>query len=137
MSSAGARLVLGQRAAEVRRLLGPTSWAALEVLTTHAPDGACVVASVRFVADEFGVAKNTAHRAMRRLVDIGLAVPTQERSVDGRFVAGAYRLAIDPDVVRVESLDSAPAAPSRPGRARHARARIDVGTQLDLLSSCD
>lgn len=137
MSSAGARLVLGQRAAEVRRLLGPTSWAALEVLMTHAPDGACVVASVRFVADELGVAKNTAHRAMRRLVDAGLAVPTQERSTDGRFVAGAYRLAIDPDVIRVEPVDSTPAAPTRPARSRHARARADLGTQLDLLASCD
>jgi len=137
VSSACTRLVLGERAAEVRRSLGPTSWAALEVLTTHAPDGACVVASVRFVADELGVAKNTAHRALRRLVDAGLAVPTQERSVDGRFVAGAYRLAIDPYVIRVESLDSAPAAPTRPARARHARARVDVGTQLDLLASCD
>lgn len=137
MSSAGARLVLGERAAAMRRSLGPTSWAALEVLTTHALDGACVVASVRFVADELGVAKNTAHRAMRRLVDAGLAVPTQERSTDGRFVAGAYRLAIDPDVIRVEPVDSAPAAPTRPARARHARARVDVGTQLDLLTSRD
>jgi pyocin large subunit-like protein len=137
VSSAGARLVLGERAAEVRRSLGPTSWAALEVLTTHAPDGACVVASVRFVADELGVAKNTAHRAMRRLVDAGLAVPTQQRSTDGRFIAGAYRLAIDPEVIRVEPLDSSPAAPTRAARARHARARADVGTQLDLLASCD
>lgn len=136
MSSAGARLVLGERAAEMRRSLGPTSWAALEVLTTHAPGGACVVASVRFVADELGIAKNTAHRAMRRLVDAGLAVPTQERSTDGRFIAGAYRLEIDPDVIRAESVDSAP-APTRPARARHARARVDVGTQLDLLASCD
>jgi pyocin large subunit-like protein len=137
VSSAGARLVLGERAAAVRRSLGPTSWAALEVLTTHAPDGACVVASVRFVADELGVAKNTAHRAMRRLVDAGLAVPTQDRSTDGRFAAGAYRLAIDPDVVRDEPLDSAPVAPTRPSRSRHARASVDVGTQLDLLTSCD
>lgn len=137
MSTAGARLVLGERAAEVRRSLGPTSWAAVEVLMTHAHDGACVVASVRFVADELGVAKNTAHRAMRRLVGAGLAVPTQERSVDGRFVAGAYRLAIDPDVIRAEPADFTPAAPSRPARARHARARADVGTQLDLLASCD
>lgn len=137
MSSAGARLVLGERAGDVRRSLGPTSWAALEVLTTHATDGACVVASVRFVADEVGVAKNTAHRAMRRLVDAGLAVPTQERSIDGRFVAGAYRLAVDPDVISAEPVDTAPAAPTRPVRARHTRARADVGTQLDLLASCD
>lgn len=137
MSSVGARLVLGERAAAVRRSLGPTSWAALEVLTTHAPDGACVVASVRFVADELGVAKNTAHRAMRRLVEAGLAVPTQERSTDGRFIAGPYRLAIAPDIIRAEPVDSTTAAPTRPARARHARARADVGTQLDLLASCD
>jgi DNA-binding IscR family transcriptional regulator len=137
VSTAGARLVLGERAAEVRRSLGPTSWAALEVLTTHAPNGACVVASVRFVADELGVAKNTAHRAMRRLVDAGLAAPMQERSTDGRFVAGTYRLAIDPDVIRVEPVDSALVTSTRPARARHTRARVDVGTQLDLLASCD
>jgi len=128
--------VLGERAAAARRSLGPTSWATLEVLTTHALDGACVVASVRFVADELGVARNTAHRAMRRLVGAGIAVPTQERSSDGRFVAGAYRLAIDPDVIRAEPIDSSPAASTSPARARHARPRVGVGTQLDLLASC-
>lgn len=139
--STSARLVVGDGADEVRRSLGPTSWAALEVLASRAVevDGRHIVtASVRSVADALDVAKNTAHRAMRRLVEAGLVEPIQQRSGDGRFLAGAYRLTVAPDVLQVATDDPAPCAPpSRHPRTRRSHPHSDRGTQLDLLASCD
>lgn len=134
-----ARLVLGEGAAAARRRLGPTSWAALEVLVDLSDDGACrVVASVREVADQLGLSKNSAHRAIRRLVEAGLVAPTQERAADGRFLAGAYRLE-----VRSEVLHRTTGEPHRSTgdttpttrRSAHARRRhADDVAQLTLLT---
>jgi len=135
-----ARLLLGDGAAAVRRHLGPTAWAALEVLASGvAEDAGAPVAStsIRDIAEALGVATNTAHRATRRLVAAGLITPDQLRASDGRFIAGVYRLTVPDDVLRlahherVESPTSPP--PTRPRSTR----RRDVGTQLDLLTSCD
>ncbi len=68
--SARFAVVLGQGAGDVRRRVGPTAWCALEVMAASATrgrggDGLRVDASVRSVAVELGVSKNTAHRAMR------------------------------------------------------------------------
>ena len=139
MEHAG-RLVLGGGAAAVRRRLGPTAWAALEVLAsgTADEDGAPVAAtSIRDIADALGVATNTAHRATRRLIAAGLTAPNQPRASDGRFVTGVYRLTVPDDVLKLahhEPVESPTA--SSPTRPRSTRRR-DVGTQLDLLTSCD
>lgn len=134
------RLVLGDGAAAVRRHLGPTAWAALEVLASAADghDGAPAAAtSIRGIADALGVATNTAHRAMRRLIDAGLTKADQQRASDGRFVTGVYRLTIPDGVLKLahhEPLEPPTGPPST--RPRSTRRR-DVGIQLDLLTSRD
>jgi len=137
----GGPLILGEGADATRRLIGPTAWSALEVLASRAVDdgGATVaVSSVRDVAGALGVAKNTAHRAIRTLVASGLATPDQHRAPDGRFTTSAYRLTVPADVLqRVPHEPCSPrAAPSR-RQPRPTRSSGDAGTQLDLLANCD
>lgn len=135
-----ARLVLGEGAAVMRRQLGPTSWAALEVLVALSDDGACrVVATVRDVAEELGLSKNAAHRAIRRLVDACLIAPTQERATDGRFVAGAYRLDVEPDVLHRTTEEPRPSNEDTTSTTRRTarahRRHVDDGAQLTFLTS--
>lgn len=93
-----ARLTLSPDAAPLRRGLGPVAWCALECLASrsgHGRSGATAEASVRSLAVDLGVAKNTAHRAISALVRAGLISPVQDRHHDGRFRAGQYRLHVD------------------------------------------
>lgn len=112
--------------AAMRRQLGPTAWCALEVLlsTAHATtDGDVVVeANVRSVAETLGIAKNTAHRALRRLGDAGLVQCVQARSDSGRFACGQYHLALPVDALSPSrgQASSFPPAPA-PSSARHRR----------------
>ena len=59
-------------------------------------DGEMAVArvGVRHLANEMGVAKNTAARATRLLLDQGLLVRSQRRTGAGRFESGLYELAL-------------------------------------------
>lgn len=137
--SGTARLVLGEGASAVRREVGPTSWAALEVLAVLSNDHGRAVASVRHVADELGISKNAAHRAVRRLVDAGLVSPLQERSPDGRFLIGSYRLEVPADALRCVPVESSSCAaiPERTTRrsAANRRHAADDAAQLSLLTS--
>ena len=58
-------------------------------------------ASVRAVAEELGVAVNTAQRAIARLRRAGIVEHEQRRSADGHFAAASYRLAIPADAFLV------------------------------------
>jgi DNA-binding IclR family transcriptional regulator len=109
-------------AAALRRQLGPTAWCVLECLRDRASDGWVAEASVRALAAELGVAKNTAHQAIGTLVRAGLIEAEQRRATDGRFQAGRYVLH------RHE-----PVPPPRPVRAtRRPAPRVD-DRQLTLL----
>ena len=132
------RLVVGEGAATIRREVGATSWAALEELAARDSDSSLdglVSASVRDIADELGVSKNTAHRAIRRLVDAGLVAPIQDRSTDGRFLAGTYRLSV-PTGRAPPRLPTNRAPPPVPTGARSTTRRhhTDDSTQLSLLT---
>jgi DNA-binding IclR family transcriptional regulator len=82
----------GARAATLRRELGPTAWCALECLVERSADGRTTKATVRAVAADLGVAKNTAHRAVATLARAGLVESVQSRDRDGRFDRGCYLL---------------------------------------------
>ncbi len=86
---------LGDRADALRRNLGPTAWCALECLVERAGTGNVAVASVRSLATQLGVAKNTSNRAIGTLVRAGLIESLQDRGDDGQFRPGSYRIAID------------------------------------------
>lgn len=130
------RLILGPGAAAVRRALGPTAWAVLEVLAARAePLGghAVVAANVRDTAAALGLSKNAAHRAIRRLIHAGLVEPTQHRATDGRYLTGRYRLTIPTDVVTIEPATEPAPIPAESHAATRRRRRADRSGQLDLL----
>jgi hypothetical protein len=114
------------RAATLRRDLGPVAWCALECLVERSDDGRTTAASVRAVAAELGVAKNTAHRALVALVRAGIAEGVQDRTTDGRFRRGGYRLHLG---------DLAPSPPARPTRTRTRTPSATTRNQLSLLPS--
>lgn len=114
----------GPNAAQVRRQVGPVAWCALECLLERSEGGMTVEASVRGIAVDLGVAKNTAHRAVAALVRAGLVEPIQERDAQGRFRPGRYRLLL---------ADLAPAATPAPSRTRRRTTPATASAQLSLL----
>ncbi|MGH9186851.1 MAG: helix-turn-helix domain-containing protein [Acidimicrobiales bacterium] len=110
-------------AAALRRQLGPTAWCMFECLRERSADDRVADASVRAIAADLGVAKNTAHRAIATLVRAGLIEAEQRRDRDGRFQAGRY-------VLHLHQLSAMPAPTTR--APRRSTPRVDVG-QLSLL----
>jgi DNA-binding IclR family transcriptional regulator len=122
----GGEVVVGPAARDVVVRLGPVAWVVLERIVQQAiADGDELVgcASVRSLAAELGLAKDTVARAVRRLRRAGLV-----EFVGERFERGSYRLTVPHDVLHVEG--SAPA--NRSPRSRH---RLDTSSlsQLSLL----
>lgn len=146
-----APIVVGSAAAPLRRSLGPLARCALECLVARATvddSGPLADASVRSLAVELGVAKNTAHRGLADLVAVGLATAEHERRSDGTFGPGRYRLHVDADVVSTSvgsgrrtrrptaktdraGRPNGDGTPTRPSRRR--RQVSDQAGQLSLL----
>lgn len=110
----------------MRRSLGPVAWCVLECLLDRSDDGRTSTASVRAIAADLGVAKNTAQRAIASLVRAGVAEPVQDRDASGRFRPGRYRLHIGGVLTT--------AATPTPSRPRHRATRRAAPTQLSLLT---
>ena len=90
-------LILGPGAGRLRRELGPAVWSALEAIAAASVrDGEDDVArvGVRGLAEQMGVAKNTAARAVCALLEHGLIRRSQRRTASGRFERGLYVLAL-------------------------------------------
>jgi hypothetical protein len=115
----------GPRAAATRRSLGPVAWCVLECLLERSDDGRTSTASVRSIAADLDVAKNTAQRAIARLVRAGIAEPVQERESRGRFRPGRYRLHLG-DLLTIDATPT-------PTRPRSRTTRRAAPTQLSLL----
>lgn len=120
-------IVPGPNTAQARRRVGPVAWCALECLLERSDGGMTVEASVRGIAADLGVAKNTAHRAVAALARAGLIKPIQERDAQGRFRPGRYRLLLG-DLV-------APTATPAPSRSRQGAIpdAAAAAAQLSLL----
>jgi DNA-binding IclR family transcriptional regulator len=91
--------MVGTAGKALRRQLGPTPWVVLEAALALAhdadADGDLVVdASVRSLAAEVGLAKNTVARALIVLRECGLVTFTQTRAGDGAFSVGRYLIAL-------------------------------------------
>jgi len=132
-------------------------WCALESVVAASDLDNVASVSVRSLATELGVSKNTAQRAVAALRAARLITPLATRRDAGKFAAGAYRLAVPTAVLaRVDAsavvslpampagADTASAAPSAPvapassdfaasRRSRRSRVRPVVVEQLSLL----
>lgn len=146
-------ILVGPAAAPLRRSLGPLPWCALECLIANATldeAGPVVDASVRSLAADLGVAKNTAHRGLTALIAAGVASAERRRRSDGTFGPGRYRLHVDEEVLSVDSGSRRRATrptvkPTRAGQpsgnhtsGRPSRGRTPAserGDQLSLLPS--
>lgn len=124
--------------ASLRRRVGPTAWCVLEVLLADATDQDATLsatASVRAVAAELGIAKNTAQRAIVRLHRAGLVASTQGRDPAGHFAATTYVLTLTSANRASESSTNSP----RRAPALLARditpSRSSCPQQLSLLPS--
>jgi hypothetical protein len=97
-------LAVGPGGKALRRRLGPTAWVVLEAVVAQAHDaeGDLVAdGSVRSLASELGLAKNTVARALTILRECDLVAFTQTRASDGAFSAGRYVIALPPDVFTI------------------------------------
>jgi hypothetical protein len=109
-------------AAALRRTLGPMPWCALDSLPKWPSDGP-TAAAVRSIATDFGVATNTAHRAVPALVCAGAIDPVSCRHAAGRFRSRRYRLHVA-DVVGVDTTEPT-ATPMQSGPSRRSRRRAE------------
>ena len=112
----------------LRRALGPTAWVVFEELllaSTVTPDGPRASESVRSLAGELGLAKDTVARALNRLRRAGLVRTIQTRTSAGAFAAGSYLLMI-PDSITIET------APQTTRSDRRSRAPRSITSQLVL-----
>jgi predicted transcriptional regulator len=110
------RLVVDPASVKLRRGLGPTAWVVLEELLARSngpADSGRASVSVRSLASELGLAKDTVARALSRLRRAGVVSACQTRSTSGAFAAGSYLItvpesvAIDDDVTRTAEVTSA------------------------------
>ena len=108
-------LVLSSAAPAWRRSLAPLSWVVLESLAESSRERSGTTVSeksVRALADELGLAKDTVARAIQRLQRAGLVSRIDARLCDGRFGHGCYVLDIPDDLFNVCSA-RAPSATTR------------------------
>jgi DNA-binding transcriptional ArsR family regulator len=123
-------LVIDAASIELRRRLGPTAWAVFEelLLSSTGPTDRCTASvSVRSLASQLGLSKDTVARALGRLRRAGLVAACQARSTAGIFTTGSYRLTI-PDTIAITTRTTRTTRPS----SSHARARRPVDAQLAL-----
>jgi DNA-binding transcriptional ArsR family regulator len=121
-------LIVGSAATDVRRSVGPTAWCVLEQLAMSAPSQVAeawiVRSSVRELAEQLGVAKNTAQRALLRLRRARLVAFAQPRDSSGRFDSSSYRLNIPDDVLTRQRVPRCGVARSLPGSTSGSRRRV-------------
>jgi hypothetical protein len=99
---AGARsgVVLTAAGRMVCRAVGTTAWAVLADIALDAEADAhgnlVAATNVRRIADHLGISKDTAARALGRLVDAGLVVRHCRRGAGGHFVRSLYEVRRQP-----------------------------------------
>jgi DNA-binding transcriptional ArsR family regulator len=85
----------------VCRAVGTTAWAVLADIGLDAEADAhgnlVAATNVRRIAGDLDISKDTAARALSRLVDAGLVVRHCRRSPGGHFVRSLYEVHLDPD----------------------------------------
>ena len=146
----GRAVVLGADAAVARKRLGPVAWCVLEALVAATDTHGVAHGSIRSIASDLGVSKNTVQRAMTALRAAALVAPVAARRDDGRFAAGVYGVHVASSVLGLvdtggvnvtqpdaSSASSSPAVDSpKSFRSRRRRlARPLDAEQLSLLET--
>ena len=134
------RLVLTAGTVELRRRLDPSAWVVFGQLlleSTGNGDTAEASVSVRSLAAQLGLAKDTVARALNRLRQAGLVDASQSRTAAGVYATGCYTLTI-PTAITLDDLTPPPPS-TTPRTARTARTartppspRSTATTQLSL-----
>jgi hypothetical protein len=125
-----AALVLLPGSGSLRRAVGPTPWATLEVLASRARTvkGELVTEiGVRSLAAELGVATDTAARALAVLRTHGVLAADQRRTAHGKFGTASYTIVAGS---RVFGFDH---SANNSSAHEHVRRRRPQATQLSLL----
>lgn len=116
-------IVLTDAARVLRRQLGPTAWTVLEELLLDAVEPRAIETHVRQIAAGVGISKDSAARALRRLIAHGLITRRSGRdAATGCFGRSVYVLHLESITGAVTLTDRV--AIDNPERARaHPRAR--------------
>ena len=121
-------VVVSPYARELRRRLGPTAWTVLEELVSASQgdaDDCYSTATVRSLAADLGLSKDTVARALVRLRTAGIIAARQDRRPAGTFATGLYRISI-PGAIELLQPEPPTTAATRPRAAR------PLGSQLAL-----
>ena len=131
------RVVLGPAAHVLRRRVGATAWMVLEEMLEQSDvddDSLVAAVSVRSLSASIGIAKDTVHRALTRLRDLGVIEAHQARTAAGGFAAGGYRLCVPAaclSIVRAASPSAPASAPE--ASCRRAPSGSRASDQLELV----
>ena len=129
-------MIVSERRA-LRRRLGPVAWCVLEDLledaTVDSLGRRVATSSVRRLADNLGVSKDTTARALRRLTSAQLiaALPAP-RADRGRFGGGAYLVCA---AAPLEDIAMAGERAVAPPESRRTRARSTALSQPSLFDA--
>jgi hypothetical protein len=121
-------LVLDDRCAALRRLVGPAAWVVLECLAARV-DAAGIVSSgatIRGLAHELAVGPDTVGRALQRLRANGVVAMERSR-MDGRFAGTIWRV----DLRRLDGVRLASPGVDVPGVAI---SDTDAGVTVDQIA---
>lgn len=120
----------------LRRQVGPLAWCALEALVARSqPESGVLVAqaSVRTIADDLGVAHNTALRALRLLRAAGLIEHHQARAGAGLFDIAHYALTVPVnELYAVATTPDLPILTARSPRRNGQRSQSSTVEQLSF-----
>ncbi len=140
------RLVVTARAAPVRRSLTPSAWVVLEELALGTDADGVATTSSRRLAGDLGMSKDTASRAMQRLIAAGLIERIERRDDStGRFGAITYRVDLAAAGLLVQPADdtgaepaapATPTTPPRPAARRRSTSRV-TRSPIDLALAGD
>lgn len=129
------RIVLAAGSVEVRHQLGATAWVVFEQLlleSTSRGDVCEASVSVRSLAAQLGLSKDTVARAVTRLRRAGLVEASQSRAATGAFATGCYRLCV-PDSITVtdHTLSTPPTSACSSLRTRSSRSTSQLALAID------
>ena len=118
-------------AGHLRRVLGPSTWAVLESLlarSTGTTEDSTVAISIRDLAADVAVSKDTVTRAIGQLVHVGLLAAVHLRTAVGTFGPTQYRVTVPSDMFDLSTPTDAPSLrtprrPSKPIRSTRPAAR--------------